>query len=365
MLCGRTEFPWYLFAELCLIVSKRRLPVSVLPKEDPLALTECMTHLRILRYGVIDHNGRFNLLVLLESFHPFQASDPRDKVYALLGLAYDRDSLELPIDYTIKVEDLYFTALHKSLMASDDNIAFLTHNFGNKSFNLPSWVPDWSNWVYGSLGVFYDSIYLASGTTQPELSVDAAERRLDISGCLVDRITAVGSPIGPHYHRVHSDDIPARQEWLEEQEALVAPLSPYPGGIDVIAALWRTLIGNLTFDFSTATDDYQLLYDSHKKSQEDLTTEGRIMAGEFIDTVRRKSANRRLATTERGYVAAIPETATVGDTVCMIQGSKHLFIIREKEERKYSLIGLAYVHGLMKAEVFEADWYEKCTISLI
>lgn len=365
MLCGRTQFPWYLFAELCLIVFKRRLPVTVLPKEDPLALTECFTHLRILRFGVINHNGQFNLRVLLESFHPFQASDPRDKIYSLLGLAIDRDQLDLPIDYTMNVEDLYFTALHRSLMASSDNVAFLMHNFSNKAFNLPSWVPDWSNWVYGSLGVFNESIYLASGETQPELQVHEAERRLDISGCLVDRITAVGSPIGPHYRRDHPDDIPSRQKWLGEQEALIAPLSPYPGGIDVTDALWRTLIGDMTFEQKAATDDYRLLFDTHKKSQEDLTADDHVMAKEFIDAVRRKSRNRRLATTERGYLAAVPENSAVGDTVCMIQGAKNLFVIREKELQRFILIGLAYVHGLMTGEVLRADWYEKCTISLV
>lgn len=362
-MCGRVEFPWYLLAELCLIVFMRRLPESILPRGDPLALTECLTHMSSIRSDITHQSQKYNLLDLLKSFHPFRTSDPRDKIYAVLGLAADRASLDLAINYTVKAEDLYFTAIQRSIVACP-NLKFLSHNLGKKLLDLPSWVPDWSTWVYGSLGVNYDCIYSASGRMESDFRVNEEERKLDVSGSLVDRITALSSHIGPQYHHVPTIDIAGRHNWLKEQEMFVSSLERYPDCTDLTDVLWRTLIGNLTFDKTYATDDYRLFFDAHRKPQKNRTDEDEVMAKEYIDAVRRKSRNRRLATTSRGYLAAVPEQTKIGDCICLLHGARSLFTIREKGQN-FTFIGPAYVQGLMEGEFLESEGYEARKISLV
>src|ERR1700733_9706123 len=45
---------------------------------------------------------------LLQRFAPLKCTDPRDKIYAFLGLAFDNEEARrIPIDYTIGVPKLY------------------------------------------------------------------------------------------------------------------------------------------------------------------------------------------------------------------------------------------------------------------
>ncbi|KAK8018661.1 hypothetical protein PG991_007851 [Apiospora marii] len=84
---------------------------------------------------------------LLPSTRHLSATDPRDKVYAFLGLSHKRDELDamtnIPPDYTIDVDLLYcYTA--KLIMHESVTLSMLCHvqREPNSSF-LPSWVPDW------------------------------------------------------------------------------------------------------------------------------------------------------------------------------------------------------------------------------
>jgi hypothetical protein len=80
---------------------------------------------------------------VLLALHSYQATDPRDKVFALLGLATDADDPTLHPDYNLSVEDVYRkTAIF--LLRQDRSIAILSNSgIGNwrKHKDLPSWVP--------------------------------------------------------------------------------------------------------------------------------------------------------------------------------------------------------------------------------
>jgi len=74
-----------------------------------------------------------------------QATDPRDKVYSLLGLVPGGAPQDLDVDYSLSVDLVYISTAH-----------WLAHQFGWRRVmnhallrepevaNLPSWAPDWS-----------------------------------------------------------------------------------------------------------------------------------------------------------------------------------------------------------------------------
>ncbi|KAJ8127991.1 hypothetical protein O1611_g5645 [Lasiodiplodia mahajangana] len=103
--------------------------------------------------GVGGNGGIFDLL---EAFDHFQCFDPRDRLFALGGLATDismgsRPSpglLPLPVDYTIATESLYTTFSRDVVeFASEpmkyDMLRSSLARCGDGQNNLPSWVPDW------------------------------------------------------------------------------------------------------------------------------------------------------------------------------------------------------------------------------
>lgn len=96
--------------------------------------------------------GPVSLAVLMQLHRDTDATDPRDKVYAFLGLAaeskiFKADSLEpLQPDYNQSVQQTY-SQVASSQMISQGDLSLLSHvqdASRTKLANLPSWIPDFS-----------------------------------------------------------------------------------------------------------------------------------------------------------------------------------------------------------------------------
>jgi hypothetical protein len=71
---------------------------------------------------------------------------------------------------------------------------------------------------------------------------------------------------------------------------------------------------------------------------------------------------RNICVTEKGYLGMVPETATVGDIVCVFLGGQVLYTLRHSGTRdEFEYIGETYLHGLMDGEVME--WVENPRIT--
>lgn len=130
------------------------------------------------------------LLRMLESAWNFQCSDPRDKIYALLGLPSVDDDMCLPsLDYGRSVSHV-FCEIAKAIIRYERalNILCLQHASGeSQSYGLPSWAPDWTNRPEVSPILFQVSPsrprYAAAGLTcveGPEWEGFEDGRRIDI-----------------------------------------------------------------------------------------------------------------------------------------------------------------------------------------
>jgi hypothetical protein len=365
MMCGRIEIRhWSLIPDVVQLAFNRQLPAFLLPRgrEDPYYLRECLTTLRGMRFSITESGHQFDFVMLLEQSHPFRASDPRDKVYSLLGLAADRDEIGLPVDYACTVEQLYTNVATVILQKSPD-IEFLYNNLDKKSLSLPSWVPDWSTWRFGSHGtVARDRCYAASANTAAELRV--SRDQLEVAGCLVSKIASLGGRIGYPYGRADESRVTERNAWLIEQREFLQQIEPYPGGMAIEEVLWRTLIGNITFYGEVAGKDYQAYYEAHVNYNSESSPTEKDMARQYIDNVRRRSRYRCLAITTMGYLGAVPQSAQVGDWVCMFHGGRHLFVVREIGAN-FTYLGPAYVQGLMNGEVLGLAECTEQTITLV
>jgi hypothetical protein len=371
MMCGRIEIPdWELIPKLVLLVFRRMAPVFTLPSlaEDPNSMTECLISIWRLRKIYTVEKAKMTLHDLIMESHAFKASDPRDKVYSIIGLADDRDKIRLKIDYSRPIRDLYINVA-SYMIEHDTDLSLLLSNLHTKSIDLPSWVPDWSTWHFGSNGAAMSIGYDASGNSKPKVRVRRSQNELELSGCIVDSIIRLGSDIGPHYVGTRNPEVNQRRDsWLKEQKEMVREakrVKRSPHRESASELLWRTLIGNITLDEEKASDDYETLYDAHLQlSNKYISLEDKAMAREFCDAVRRRSRYRRLATTEKAYFGGVPHTSQVGDWICMFHGSSLLHVIRE-HGRGYLYIGHAYVHGLMNGEILKHRYYKKQTIRLV
>jgi hypothetical protein len=106
--------------------------------------------------------------------------------------------------------------------------------------------------------------------------------------------------------------------------------------------LWRTLTTNSTFDEHPAGAEYRAFFeayllavlgnstdDSAQSSNDARMTRENEMAREYRDTARRRMRYRRLCSTEKDYFGAVPQESRPGDLICLFEGARSLFAVRD------------------------------------
>jgi hypothetical protein len=82
------------------------------------------------------------LATFLLSHRVSKASNPRDKVYSLIGLSAAQDDQKLRIDYSKSIREVFVDVIRYDLITNQrlDLICAIPRLSG--SFKLPSWAPD-------------------------------------------------------------------------------------------------------------------------------------------------------------------------------------------------------------------------------
>ncbi|KAF3035054.1 hypothetical protein E8E11_003636 [Didymella keratinophila] len=254
------------------------------------------------------HTG--GMLDLLMASRAYEATNNRDKVYAILGMAevpinnralsstsaraQERERPTMRVDYSASIPEVYqYTA--KYLINRDGNLDILcilpTHRDAT-SFDLPSWTPDWrvplssrplyDNWDYISYK------WGASGFTRTETQEQDSLGRLAVSGFEIARV--------------------------QQLEMLFPEQLPHPPERPAGSAI---------------------LFDESKHA-------------------------RRFAQTTRGP-SVVPSAAVVGDAIWILYGCRMPVVLRPAggalDEASFEVVGPCYVSTMMFGEALV--WLEK------
>jgi hypothetical protein len=173
-------------------------------------------------YHWYKHGHQMSLLGLIAFGSDSRATDPRDRIYALLELAKDQELVPKP-DYNAEVSEVY-SKLVKSFVETNKSLDIIcfTHLFNHLSdgepplqTTLPSWVPDWripteafvvpvmaSQSAQPHIGNFrplediplgdYPAFYASAGTTLPDVKFSDDLQLLSCKGILVDYVDGIG-----------------------------------------------------------------------------------------------------------------------------------------------------------------------------
>jgi len=144
-----------------------------------------------------------SLLDLLMVGREFDATDPRDKIYSVLGMAKvpvadptstSPTNQSMVIDYSKSISEVY-QYLTKYIINRDRNLdilcILLTHRNAD-SADLPTWVPDWrvptSDASLMDCWDFFASKFAASGFTEAELQDQVSLGKLLVKGLCLDQV---------------------------------------------------------------------------------------------------------------------------------------------------------------------------------
>jgi hypothetical protein len=172
-----------------------------------------------------------------------------------------------------------------------------------------------------------------------------------------------------------------RAVWLEECEQLTRKI--LGESEDTIEALGRVLLavdnekenefsGNLAHCYQFLRDTGKRFFDSAYSCPH---TRGKMHA-EYVGRVNIICANRKIFGTRRGRVGLGPAALEAGDKICVFSGADVLYVLRStgdenskhgkklqnvqgkqpsSTQETFSLIGQAYIRGLMYGEAFTAE----------
>ncbi|KAK3360913.1 hypothetical protein B0T24DRAFT_585965 [Lasiosphaeria ovina] len=297
--------------------------------------------------SIIKQNQIERLLFLLEKTRDRRATDPRDKIYGLLGLIEDSPDpvVDIAPDYERDVTHLYAGVAMRFIRHQQSLHVLLNHEIKPEaagSHTLPSWVPHWGA-TYGSptpnLIKYRLSQYNAwpSGAGRmPELSADS--RALSVTGKYVDRITDVTRAVDKAATADLGKTLSELDVCFGVDEGHLVQYQPDgsgsgsgEGGMLPYDAVWRTLLGDQVSEHIARKAEQEFWYAS----------DGKV----FFKTA-------------RGYIGSGPPGTRAGDAVYLIFGSLVPVVLRPAAS-SHRLVGYAYVQGIMDGEATpEPGWQE-------
>ena len=145
------------------------------------------------------------LLKQLWHFKGRKCGDPRDKVFAILGICKDLKSGDVTIDYSASVARIY-SEVSKFIVIRDRSLKLLSacQSYGSVITDLPCWAPDWSidaryrptrpisSWIADG----QSDIFNASGSFTARVDISADLRTMSVQGLRVGQISALGTHLG-------------------------------------------------------------------------------------------------------------------------------------------------------------------------
>lgn len=413
LLCGTKSIQWDDFAlaiNSC-SPSMKKFTTNENPGENHVRLSMCPSRVEACRGDAISPK----LISLVARARNSKATDPRDKIFAFVGLAREQGqpgTLGRP-DYRLNAQEIYRAFVLENISAYGDLDVFsLVHgrcpdSLAQSTLKLPSWVPDLSAdgmpypltrldkmavESHATLRTKNDYLqYAASKGSRAEYRLSDDGNTMTLPGYIIDTVEQLGLAF------------PGRSEWSDPRRKVQTQRNAW--------ASWEALVG--VRDSETARDVYLQvmrggeLQQHLEAARRDFETgyeeplapyravsRGRVVhsAGAFaalhgvawavlvLQNAYRRLAGRRAIEYKRGIgtnpceyrrmgrlssgaVGLFPGATRPGDCVALLQGGKVAFILRaNKSDNAFRLIGEAYVHGIMEGEAWEASRCESISL---
>jgi hypothetical protein len=339
-----------------------------------------------------------NFVYTLHRFNQEQeCTDPRDRVFALLGHYSARtgpeNQLIMKADYNMSKEEVYRKIATTTLLEvktmlilnmvehggkhnSSHISALRLVNINVESISTPSWIPDWD------LGFNRQSF--------PKATVD-------VSGAALDRPQVVRVIEPEHVLQIDGVKIDTVERTSEELTYSLTEAEANDGSEDhVLYRLWVEICGQKpVFGFKpvyTPTKSSALVafLDTIRRGWEEPPTsrpggaEAPVLDAEsshgiaclsklrpsvllaldisgpimhlgydaWLSGVRTYAVGRRLVRTKGGYYGLCPVLVEEGDVIAVLFGGITPYILRPRG-KSYVLVGECYIHGLMQGQALE------------
>ncbi|EPE30305.1 hypothetical protein GLAREA_13028 [Glarea lozoyensis ATCC 20868] len=344
IMCGYSEVPWNTFMAFVEGIQRSKPILQVSPDESTgyqQSLQRSFSRQQFAR------SSSQKMSDLLLQHRGLKASDPRDNVYALLGLASDMSKSKFLPDYSKSISEVY-KRLTREIVVKRKNLAIIcaSQPSATSRSGLPSWAPDWSSpWIYFCLA---RAPHNALNTSTPDVKFSKDLSRLKAGGTYLATIESVST--------TYDASEPTLIEWLKRVR-----------NWDTLIAEWHSDSQPFSFDC------FRQIYSQHVLGSEtaypvDLFAQTPKQAKKsskkdvmkFRTHMNMMCLNRKLATMRQSWQyetrieGLVPCNALPGDRIVVLHGCNVPVVLRKGAAEDWSFVGDAYVDGYMYGRAFGA-----------
>lgn len=319
------------------------------------------------------------------------ATESRDRIFALLGIANDRDRLGIQPDYdqSKRCSEIYAEAARAIIQSGRVDLLSLSQPQGRDT-DMPSWAPDWrAEWILRPSGQLpWDSSFKAF--CLPVVSSDLDARIMDeknsadqlrLRGYAVDVIEEVGRTWTPPYLEGYPGEssIPLIAAYLadianfckkSEKKFSTSRENIYANDLDRVSAHKRVPVadqeeygtGFIRRAGKNSDEGYEHIKQHCMIAASNATDITPEQTQHFTHPLRNSYCNmmnwqrdRRPFLSKKGYVGLAPLHAQVGDVIVLFENANFPYILRDYGDGTYAFIGEAYVHGIMYGEYVKGN----------
>lgn len=201
---------------------------------------------RVLEAATLGHNqDAAPLKSRVLTITGLKATDPRDHVLGLLGMASDTEELNIHADYSKSCQVTY-TDLARGFLEAQEDLQILSRcKFPKQQSNLPSWVPDWSMRCGHTFWDPKHSPYNASRQSLAPRGIAVSGNTLRLAGARYGTVSRVGGVWSIDYSSAGGDAL--LHCFAEIGDFVHSDGFAYPSEHDKQEAVWRTPIADAEY----------------------------------------------------------------------------------------------------------------------
>lgn len=366
VLWGHAEMNWFHLVRLC-VWARRVQQLIISFGIGFLTAIHFLSYFREYRHEAMvfmveedyrSWSDELSYLDIMDCMRGAQVSDPRDRIFAFLGLIekFCARSLSVRVDYQKSCAEVFFDVA-SDYFSSTGN-AFILHYIHSNNWSLensvhPSWVPCWDRFCYRSIISNYHRMNEIKSCTTASPPVILGKDLLKVRGVIFDKLRYV--PHKTHGNMASLDDMLESWNDVSSVHRSNTPYQNLPPLVAFLYTLWAERGPNnntctqwkSTFAYARwihDRTDYQAatgLYSTPGYHPPDGYSEDHALGLHEYFRQRNLLSGRRYFLTQRGYYGMGSPVARRGDLCCVIfGGTKAPFIIRETDiPGRYKIIG--------------------------
>ncbi|KAH7072421.1 heterokaryon incompatibility protein-domain-containing protein [Paraphoma chrysanthemicola] len=377
---GTTELPSEMLAYFCSWYGSQ-----VMATEDPGPINlggvaKAGHMLKTNENSGIRSNDVLGLLHTLETYRNFQATDPRDKVYGLLGILRNPGvPLPITVDYNKSVVEVYTDVVWAAIEITND-LAILSSANGYcpraSDGGFPSWVPQWHK-VY-TVFRLYPHIRTNASSGRPLKLISrevCASQTIILAGITVDHVVHTSNEMsrerplfGPDdsskalllrvahqsERNEHQDGIGVSEGSQGYRPSVLAVATALTGGM-ILMDIENNILKFVNKPDTDENDIAQFLTNFWEYVGDQTSSEVRTQQSQFERLARMICHARRIFQTRKGFFGCGPAFMQEGDRIVVLDGATVPYVLRplNEDRQEYAFMGECYIHDIMQGEIVQ------------